>query len=81
MMAPTKLAASLAVPAGGTAPARPSIGSTQAARSDTAPPRCPAHRVVKSHDLLAGHRVLIIQHGSDEYRLHLTRGGKLILTK
>jgi hemin uptake protein HemP len=38
-------------------------------------------QVVNSRDLLDGRRMLVIQHGSDEYRLHLTQGGKLILTK
>jgi hemin uptake protein HemP len=40
-----------------------------------------APQVVSSRDLLIGKRVLVIQHGSEEYRLQLTRSGKLILTK
>lgn len=30
---------------------------------------------------MAGQRVVIIQHGEQEYRLQITRSGKLILTK
>ena len=37
--------------------------------------------VVKSEDLLRGRKVLVIRHGGEEYRLRLTRTGKLILTK
>jgi len=37
--------------------------------------------VVSSLELLAGGRELIIQHGSEQYRLLLTRSNKLILTK
>ena len=36
---------------------------------------------VSSGELLAGRRQLIIQHGSEEYRLRLTSSNKLILTK
>jgi hemin uptake protein HemP len=36
---------------------------------------------VSSGELLAGRRQLIIQHGSEEYRLRLTNSNKLILTK
>ena len=38
-------------------------------------------RVVTSAALLAGARELAIRHGDAEYRLRLTRAGKLILTK
>lgn len=31
--------------------------------------------------LLQGHREVIIEHGNEEYRLRLTRQGKLLLTK
>jgi hemin uptake protein HemP len=30
---------------------------------------------------MGGQRLLIIRHGRDTYRLQITRGGKLILTK
>jgi hemin uptake protein HemP len=36
---------------------------------------------IESSELLAGHRQLIIQHGSERYRLLVTRSNKLILTK
>lgn len=36
---------------------------------------------VSSHELLGGHRQLIIRHDREEYRLLLTRSNKLILTK
>lgn len=38
-------------------------------------------RVVPSEDLLMGAREIIIRHGSEDYRLRLTRAGKLILNK
>ena len=38
-------------------------------------------RRVSSEQLLAGRRELLIEHGGEEYRLLLTRNGKLILTK
>jgi hemin uptake protein HemP len=38
-------------------------------------------RSISSDELLAGQRMIIIRHGSEEYRLQLTGSGKLILTK
>lgn len=38
-------------------------------------------RVVQSEDLMMGAREIIIRHGSEDYRLRLTRAGKLILNK
>jgi len=38
-------------------------------------------RTVTSAALFAGGRELVIRHGSEEYRLRITRAGKLILTK
>ncbi len=38
-------------------------------------------RCVSSADLFLGRKELIIVHGSEEYRLQITRAGKLILTK
>jgi hemin uptake protein HemP len=43
----------------------------------TASPR----RAVASADLFQGLRELVILHRNDEYRLRITRAGKLILTK
>ena len=34
-----------------------------------------------SDNLLAGQRELVIEHGTEEYRLRITSKGKLILTK
>lgn len=39
-----------------------------------------AARRVTSHALLQGGREIIIEHGGREYRLRVTRQGKLILT-
>jgi hemin uptake protein HemP len=36
---------------------------------------------VQSSDLFQGGKELVIRHGSEEYRLRITRAGKLILTK
>jgi hemin uptake protein HemP len=38
-------------------------------------------RTVSSRDLLGSNRQLIIAHGSERYRLLLTKSNKLILTK
>ena len=50
-----------------------------APRADAVAP--PARRAVASDDLFQGLRELIIRHRNDEYRLRITRTGKLILTK
>jgi hemin uptake protein HemP len=36
---------------------------------------------VRSDDLFRGAHEIVIVHGDDEYRLRITRAGKLILTK
>jgi len=36
---------------------------------------------LKSTDLFQGGKEVVIRHGDDEYRLRITRAGKLILTK
>ena len=41
----------------------------------------PVHRRISSDDLMGGERVIVILHGAEEYRLRLTAGGKLILTR
>ena len=48
------------------APSAPSAGR---------PPR------ISSSELFHGQRYIVIVHGSEEYRLHITKTGKLILTK
>ncbi len=40
-----------------------------------------SRRRLESRELLGSDHELIIAHGPDEYRLRLTRQGKLILTK
>lgn len=54
-------------------------GATPAASRDDAPR--PARRSVVSDDLFQGLRELVILHRNEEYRLRITRAGKLILTK
>jgi hemin uptake protein HemP len=57
------------------------LGHANDAESD----RMPIDRLrpprVDSARLLAGSRELVIDHAGQEYRLRLTRNGKLILTK
>ena len=36
---------------------------------------------VQSRDLFQGTKEVVIRHGAEEYRLRITRTGKLILTK
>jgi hemin uptake protein HemP len=47
----------------------------------TAAPARPPRRRCTSEELFAGAREVVIRHGSEEYRLSITRAGKLILTK
>ena len=57
---------------------------TPAQRPDpkaTQPASPPAVLRVASTRLLNGRREIIIEHGTEEYRLRLTGGGKLLLTK
>lgn len=54
--------------------------------SEQPPPTPPARgrggaRVLRSEDLLQGAREVWIEHGSEMYRLRVTAGGKLYLTK
>ena len=46
-------------------------------------PAAPAsqRRCVTSRELLQGDREIAIRHGGQEYRLQVTKNGKLILTK
>lgn len=41
----------------------------------------PAVPAIRSADLFRGAREVIIIHHDEQYRLHITRAGKLILTK
>ncbi len=54
--------------------------ATGAAPSDR-PEETAVRQIVSSVDLFRGGRELLIRHGSEEYRLRVTRSGKLILTK
>ena len=38
-------------------------------------------RLIRSEDLFCGDQEILIRHGSEIYRLRVTRSGKLILTK
>jgi hemin uptake protein HemP len=51
--------------------------------ADRPPAAAPAgtRRVLSSGELFAEAREVVIVHGQDEYRLRITRAGKLILTK
>ena len=54
---------------------------TRAAVRTKARTALPGTRYVSSADLLRGRTYLVIEHEGEEYRLRLTRKGKLILTK
>ncbi len=38
-------------------------------------------RVLRSEELFAGQRVVVIEHGGEHYRLTITRNNRLILQK
>jgi hemin uptake protein HemP len=38
-------------------------------------------RVVRSEELFAGHKTIVIRHGTENYRLLITRNDRLILQK
>jgi hemin uptake protein HemP len=62
------------------APEQPAVPQSHPALP--APPRSDADNpTLTSHDLLQGHREVLIRHGEETYRLRLTRNGKLILHK
>lgn len=44
-------------------------------------PRPKERAAVRSDELLRGSREVVILHGDEEYRLRVTKSGKLILTK
>ena len=48
---------------------------------DRAPENPKARRRFLSDDLFAGEREILITHRGEDYRLRVTRNGKLILTK
>ena len=66
------------------------MSSTDDSQADSPhPPAVPAgagpadltQRLLRSEELLQGHREVLILHCHELYRLRLTRNGKLILTK
>ena len=38
-------------------------------------------RSISSDELMAGRRMIVIHHGTDDYKLQITSAGKFILTK
>lgn len=45
------------------------------------PEEPPRHRVVAAEDLFKGEKEIVIAYGAAQYRLRITKSGKLILTK
>ena len=56
-------------------------GPSPAEPAPRQPPAPPPIRELLSTELLQGAKEVLIRHGAEVYRLHLTRNGKLILTK
>ena len=50
-------------------------------RVATQGPGAEARRTLTSEELMRGARVVVIRHNGQEYRLQVTRNGKLILIK
>lgn len=44
-------------------------------------PSSPKKRIFRSEELFQGEREIVITHGVSEYRLQITKAGKLILNK
>jgi hemin uptake protein HemP len=59
----------------------PDDAGTGCAVPEVAPIMPATPHAVSSRELMRGRRVLTIRHGEEEYRLQVTRSGKLILTK
>jgi hemin uptake protein HemP len=61
------------------------VSADQTSGEDNTPPSVPATdsspRRIDSSEILGGEREVIIQHGTEQYRLRLTKAGKLILNK
>jgi hemin uptake protein HemP len=55
-------------------------GHRQTSAADAASSR-DAARVIRSEELFAGGRVVLIQHAGEQYRLLITRNDRLILQK
>jgi hemin uptake protein HemP len=54
---------------------------TTTAHAPTPGPAGDRRAIVRTEDLFRAAREVIIKHGQEEYRLRITRAGKLILTK
>lgn len=59
-------------------PLEPVSGDSHSVQCDSPVPDL---RRIRSTDLLHGEKEVLIEHGSEIYRLRLTRNGKLILQK
>jgi hemin uptake protein HemP len=59
----------------------PDADETTGAIAAVRTPLSASVRSVTSEALMRGQRLLVIQHGNEAYRLQITQGGKLILTK
>jgi len=57
-----------------------SPGNRAASTDDNASTRDVA-RVIRSEELFAGERIVLIQHAGEQYRLLITRNDRLILQK
>ena len=57
------------------------MGAGPTASPSLDPERAPHSHAIASVDLFRGGRELIIIHRHEQYRLRITRAGKLILTK
>jgi len=55
--------------------------SQPSAGDNAAAPQPDATRVIRSEEIFAGERVVLIQHAGERYRLLITRNDRLILQK
>ncbi len=54
---------------------------TEPGAGPVADPKPTSRRTIRSADLFGEAREIVIEHRAEEYRLTITRAGKLILTK
>ena len=59
----------------------PDVAREESPPAAAPPAPSPARRRIRSVELFGEARELIIEHRAEEYRLTITRAGKLILTK
>lgn len=55
--------------------------SQQSAPDGASGPQADSTRVIRSEEIFAGERVVLIQHAGERYRLLITRNDRLILQK